>query len=249
MIVFGVCVGSDERYDTLALASIRRTVGIDAKVIQVRDAESIFEAYNEILDAAARIDGLTALVLLHDDVELQQVDLVDRLRAVLADPTVGVVGVVGARRVTSLAWWEGERVGRVSWNGLGAGPQLDEFGFEDCTVDAVDGMFMALSPWVVSNVRFDQDRYTGFNGYDVDFCFEVRTADRRVVVARIDLHHHDRRAVFPDRLGWLRADIRWRAKWGFIRGSSVPGRLAWLWLRARSTSVLRRMSGLVGASY
>lgn len=242
MIVFGVCVGSDERYSAFALQSVKRIADENTHVVEVRGARSIFAAYNEILDAAARVDGLEALVLLHEDVELRDPELLGRLKTLFADRSVGVVGVVGARDVRSLAWWEGERAGRVSWNGIpkGGGAQLDDFGFETCDVETIDGMFMALSPWVVANVRFDNERFSGFHGYDVDFCFEVRARERRVVVAPIDLHHHDRRTTFPDRLGWRRTDIRWRAKWGVIWAPSAPLRLALLSLSSKTASVRAR---------
>ena len=39
-----------------------------------------------------------------------QTDLCPRVRRALADPRVGAVGCLGARNVSSIAWWEGEVV-------------------------------------------------------------------------------------------------------------------------------------------
>ena len=54
-----------------------------------------------------RSPDLEALVLVHQDTEIVDADFCDRVRAALADDTVGVVGCVGAVGVRSIAWWEG----------------------------------------------------------------------------------------------------------------------------------------------
>jgi|tagenome__1003787_1003787.scaffolds.fasta_scaffold20950673_3 hypothetical protein len=244
MLAFGVCIGSDERFATIALPSIEAVSSkVRSCVITRRNMSSIYTAYNEILDEAAGLPDLEALVLMHDDVELRDSRLADRLKDAFAAPDVGLLGGIGARSVTSLAWWEGQRAGRASWNGPAgsAGPVIDDFGFENPRVDAVDGMLMALSPWVVDHVRFDAGRFTGFHGYDVDYCFEVRRRGKHVQVIPFDLHHHDRRAGFPDRLGWERTNIRWRAKWGFIPRWSIAPRLTWLQAQSKYSSVVNRL--------
>jgi glycosyl transferase family 2 len=244
MIAFGSCVGSDERFERYAQPGIELAGGADAVVLKRRRQDSIFSAYNAILEEAQQLPDLEALVLLHEDTELRDADLANRLRALFSDDSVGLGGAIGAEAVTSLAWWEAERRGRVSWNGPGPKrePQVDDFGAATREVDCIDGLLMVLSPWVVRNVRFDARTFRGFHGYDVDFSFTVRDAGRRVVVTDIPLHHHDTaHAGFSDRRGFLAANIKWRAKWGFDAGALVPARLALLAVRSKLASARMRL--------
>lgn len=49
-------------------------------------------------------------------------------------------------------------------------------------MEMVDGCILVLSPWAVANLRFDEERYSGFHGYDADICFEARSQGKRVVL-------------------------------------------------------------------
>jgi hypothetical protein len=243
VIVYGVCIGSDERFARLAEPGIFRAAGPDPVVLKRREQESIFAAYNSILDEARGLPNLEALVLLHDDNELQDPGLEGKLRELFSDPSIGVAGAIGASHVTSLAWWEAERHGRVSWNGLpGEGPRIDDFGADTVDVDCVDGFLLVLSPWVVRHLRFDDQTFHGFYGYAADFSFSVRRAGKRVVVSDFPLHHHDRAQMgFRDRRGFLEANVRWRAKWGFDSKMVVPARLAWIAVQSRAASARMRL--------
>ena len=207
MIAFGVCVSDEAQLQRWALPGIRRHGGDDAVLFTTRDAASIFRAYNEILDRAAVLDDLEALVLLHQDTEIADPQLLPKLRERLADPEVGVVGVVGARGITGLRWWEGETRGRV----VETRATLD-FGGADEPVDGVDGLLMALSPWVVRNLRFDERTYAGFHAYDLDLCFEGRRAGRRVIVAPLEVVHHTK-GGYGDEAAFERAAERFHRKW------------------------------------
>jgi GT2 family glycosyltransferase len=242
MIAFGVCVSSRERFDAFAKPGIIRCAGSEPLVIERHGQDSIYAAYNSILDAAASIRRLEALVLLHDDTEIRDPRLSALLRAAFADPSVGVVGAVGGRGVRRLAWWEADRYGGFSYAGMTAeeGPRVERYSSGTTWVDSVDGYFMALSPWVVRHVRFDARRFTGFHGYDVDFCFEVRARGRQVVVTDLDIHHHNHKlGYFPGRLEFRRNDIRWRAKWGFSSPAIAPLRLAGVALESKAASARR----------
>lgn len=236
MILFGVCVGSDERYRQYARAGIQRCVGEDATVLTRRGHKSIFEAYNSILVEAARRSDLEGLVLLHEDTELRDLALAQKLRDLFADRTIGVAGTIGARNVRSALWWFGELHGRASWNGPPGEtrPRVDDYGVETVDVDAVDGFFMALSPWAVRNVAFDAHTFGGFHLYDLDYCFAIRDRGRRVVVSDFAVHHHNRSDPHTFDLPYHRANLRWRVKWKISRFSSPVGlRVQLLALRVR----------------
>jgi GT2 family glycosyltransferase len=207
MIAFAVCVGSEEKYRALAQPGLRAACEADSLVAEVTTDTSIFTAYNEVLDALSAHDELEALVLMHEDVEIVDSDFCGKLRRRLEDPEVAVVGVVGALGVRSLAWWEGEGRGRcLETRGL------VDFGGGAHDVDSVDGLLMALSPWAVRNLRFDEERFSGFHGYDADICFQARAAGKRVVVEDVAVVHHTK-GGYGDLNAWRACDAAFRAKW------------------------------------
>jgi hypothetical protein len=215
MIAFAACIGSDEKFRTLAQPGLRMACEADSLVAEVTTDSSIFTAYNEVLEALAERDDLEALVLMHEDVEIVDSDFCGKLRRRLAEPDVAVVGVVGARAVTSLAWWEGEGRGRcLETRGL------VDFGGGCHDVDAVDGLLLALSPWAVRNLRFDEQRFSGFHGYDADICFQARAAGRRVVVDELAVVHHTK-GGYGDTAAYAACDAAFRAKWGLAPAAAL----------------------------
>jgi hypothetical protein len=235
LIAYGTCIGSEDRFARFAEPGIARAGGPDAVMLTRSEQDSIFSAYNSILDEARRLPDLEALVLLHDDLELRDPDFEGKVRELFADPSIGLAGVVGGSRVTSLSWWEREPHGRASWDGFpGEGPRVEDFGFETVDVDTVDGFFLVLSPWVVANLRFDERTFPGFVGYAADLSFTARRYGKRVIVADFPHHHH---AGPHDHRDFLLANARWRAKWGFDSKLLLPVRLGWIALRNRAKTI------------
>jgi GT2 family glycosyltransferase len=206
MIAFGVCVGSAERFRRVALRGLELAAEPDSLVMETSTEDSICEAYNEVLETLAGRHDLEALVLLHDDAEIVDPHFCAKLRRGLADGEPAVVGVIGARGVTSLRWWKNDGVGRVRET-----LRLIDFGGSG-QVDAVDGLLLALSPWAVRNLRFDTQRFRGFHGYDVDYCFQARAAGRRVVVENLEVIHHPQ-GGYKDEAAFAEADEAFRRKW------------------------------------
>ena len=185
MIAFASCVGSPEKFREYAQPGLRRVCEADSLVAEVTTESSIFAAYNEVLEAFAERADLEALVLLHEDLEIVDSDFCAKVRARLAEPDIAVLGVVGAREPSGLAWWEAETYGRcLETRGL------VDFGGGFHDVDVVDGLLMVLSPWAVRSIRFDSERFTGFHAYDLDFCLQARAAGRRVVVDELAVMHY-----------------------------------------------------------
>ncbi len=208
MFAFASVVASEEKFARCAAPGLQRVSEPDAVVAQYTDATSMTSAYNEILDAFAARDDLEALVLLHEDTEILDSEFCAKVRRRLAaDPEIAVIGVVGARGVRSLSWWEGEGAGRVAET-----RGLVDFGGGTDEVDTVDGLLLVLSPWAVRNLRFDDERFRGFHAYDADFCFSARAAGRKVVVDEIAVFHHTK-GGYGDEQEFRRSDEVWRAKW------------------------------------
>jgi hypothetical protein len=223
MIAFGTSITSPDAYRRFAEPGIRRAAEPDSVVFPFAAAGSIFRSYNLLLETAAAHDDLEALVLVHQDAEIVDSDFCDKVRRALRDPEVGVVGCVGAIGVRSIAWWEGS----VTWAsfihryGEHGGGDLPAFSWKademppysrTGEVDTVDGFVMALSPWVVQNVRFDES-LGQLHGYDFDFCLQVRAAGRKVVTADFRAVHNHSLDLVSNHDTWVEAHMRIAEKW------------------------------------
>ena len=111
-------------------------LGFEPEVLARAAAGSIYRSYNMVMDQAAELEGLEALVMLHQDAEVVDPDFCRKVRESLADPDVGVVGCVGAVGVRSIAWWDGA----VTWASFTH--RYSEFGggaFEDAAAHRLAG--------------------------------------------------------------------------------------------------------------
>ena len=224
MLLFGCAVTNEEVFRRIAEPSMRRAATGGDRVVY-RAGLSLQSAYNEMLDEAAGIDGLEGVVLIHQDVELADPSLASKLRARLSEPAVAVVGAIGARGVRSAAIFSGtEAFGRARLV-VGAVelwlPTAHPWGAHE--VDAVDGALLALSPWAVRELQFDERLAADFHGYDADICFQARARGRSVVVEELDIVHHHGGSFVLDRERWLRAMLRWARKWEPATVSSPRG--------------------------
>jgi len=223
MIAFSSAVTKPDVYRACAEPGIERAREADSVVHSPPAAGPISTAYNQLLDTAAELDDLEALVLVHQDAEIVDADLCATLRQALGDPDVGLIGCAGAVGVRSIAWWEGSVTlssfaNRYDEHGGGDLPGLS-WKWEDPPpyartgeVDTLDGFVLALSPWVVRNVRFDES-LSPFHGYDLDFCLQVRAAGRKVVTADFQAIHHRPLEMVPDLEEWIDAHVLVAEKW------------------------------------
>ncbi len=224
MIAFGSSITSEDVYARCAEPGIRRASEPDSAVLARPASGTIFASYNHVLDEAAELDDLEALVLLHQDAEIVDPRFCSKLREALADPDVGVVGCVGAIGVRNIDWWDGS----ITWASFShrypelGGGELPSLTWDDDDlppfgqlgeVDTVDGFVLALSPWVVRNVRFDESLGHSLHGYDFDFCLQVRAAGRKIATADFKLIHHHSLVLGSDLDQWARAHVSVAEKW------------------------------------
>lgn len=148
------------------------------------------------------------LVLLHDDLELVDPRGEEKLLDEVNAPNVALVGVAGGRDVRTLAWWNHETLGHqvIDTGVLDLGPRTGD-------VDSLEGSIIALSPWAITNLRFDE-RFTGFHGYD-EIGLAARRAGKRVVVANVTTHHHTQLGFtsVSSQEAWFAADRMFREKY------------------------------------
>ena len=202
VVAYGVCVGSWDRFNRYVLPHVT-----SSGVFALSGYNSIAAAYNTMLSACLSKD-LDALVLLHDDLEIIDPDAEAKFLAALAEPDVALVGIAGARGVSSLAWWNGQTVGHQQIE-----TQMINFNERAGDVDALEGSILVFSPWAIRYLRFDP--IPGFHGYDVDICRKAQRFGKRVVVADVDTFHHTVLGFKSkdSETDWLNADAYFRAKW------------------------------------
>lgn len=209
VIVFATCVGPAGRYTQVALPHLERLrAGGGVEVWTDADPASIAACYNRLLDRAARVDGLEALVLLHDDLEVRDPDALAKIRAEVAAPRAGVSGVIGGRGMTGMAWWVGE--GTLGSTSDRYGLPVGTLGPGVHEVDAVDGMLLVVAPEAVRRCRLAPA--PGFHGYDAELCFAARAAGLLVRTMLLDVHHRCQPPI-PDQAAFDRAHAAFVARW------------------------------------
>ncbi|HEY1273569.1 MAG TPA: glycosyltransferase [Thermoleophilaceae bacterium] len=223
MIAFGCSMTDPDLYALRAKAGVVRAMEPDSQVFAIQAAGPIFRSYNLLMQKAARIPDLEALVLVHQDAEIIDPRFCDKLREALADEEVAIVGCVGAVGAPGIAWWEGDVSGGSAvcrYGELGGGelPAV-AFGGEGTprdvrigSVDTVDGFMLGLSPWAVRSLEFDES--LGFlYGHDFDFCLQALASGRRVVTADLAVAHHHSLDLVTDNEPWIAAHVRTAEKW------------------------------------
>jgi hypothetical protein len=256
MIAFGCAISDSELYQRYAKPGIQLAVEHDGVVFAQASPGSVARIYNLILEQAAARDDLEALVLINEQAEILDPRFGEKLRRAFSDPDVAVVGCAGAIGVRSIAWWEGT----VTWassvyrdNELGGeefpslplseqncdGPHMGE-------VDVVDGVVMALSPWAVRELRFDESLGPRY-GYEYDFCLQARAAKRKVVTEDLRIAHYYPLAVIDDPDTWIEAHMRTAEKWDGRMPNGIVAEHDWK-LRARRAEAEAATARLLSAS-
>jgi hypothetical protein len=247
MIAFGTPIIDPEAYRRYAQPGIARAAEPESEVFAFAGVGSISRSCNLILDAAAALPDLEALVLVDQRAEIADAGLAAAVRMAFADPDVAVLGAIGARGVRGLAWWEGELTGgrvvqRYQQHG---GGELPAHGWTSAgpagEADAVDGRLLVLSPWAVRNVRFDESLSLG-HGFDVDYCLQVRAAGRRVRTADLRvIWHEDALDLVRDYDIWVEAHLQLARKWGGRLPGEAPPAGSWK-ARARRAEAEREVA-------
>jgi hypothetical protein len=218
MIAFGVSIAEPDPYLEYCKPGIDLAAEPDSSVLAFSSVGTYGRTYNLICEAAARRDDLEALVLVHPFTQLADPSLCDVIRRSFSDPEVAVAGCAGAAGVRSIAWWEGRvSVGDVTLRyGDHGGGELPAYPWLESEpppriVDTVDGCVLALSPWAVRNVRFDES--LPGHGHDLDYCLQARAAGRRVSTIDTRVIIHRSLALIEDWDLWQEAHMQVAAKW------------------------------------
>ena len=180
-VAFITCVNSEEWYSEcrIYLESLYIPDGFTAEYIPVRGASSMCSGYAQ---AQAQSDAKYK-VYLHQDTLIVNKDYVADLLKLFADPTIGLVGVIGCRCLPRTGvWWDGMRTyGRVL-HACEPESVVDSHCMEPDgpyqEVEAVDGLILATQ----YDVPWRADLFTGWHLYDTSMCKEMQRRGCRVVV-------------------------------------------------------------------
>jgi hypothetical protein len=207
MIFYGVCIGSEDKYFQFARLGLKQ-LGALSRTIESRDNPSIFIAYNRILQQVRRLRDVTGLVLLHEDLEIRDLNFEKKLLHVLKDPSVAIAGPIGGRGPRGAQWWDAREL-----HGRMPDPfYRNDFGGGQHDVDILDGCLLALNRWALETLEFDEERFNGFHIYDADICMQAKAANRRVVTFEFEAFHHTK-GGYGDASSHARQEAEFLRKW------------------------------------
>ena len=180
-IAFITCVNNEENYQEalLYMKHLFLPQGMGAEFIAIRGAKSMCQGYNQ----GQQQTNAQYKVYVHQDVLLVNKYLVWDLLKIFASPTVGAVGVMGARSLpASGIWWDGMRIyGKVLHACEAESCMLTdsmEPPEEGMEVEAVDGLMIATQ----KDIPWREDLFTGWHFYDVSMCKELQRLGYQVLV-------------------------------------------------------------------
>ncbi|HTS22022.1 MAG TPA: glycosyltransferase [Casimicrobiaceae bacterium] len=187
-----VCSIDNAKLDAVSANYRRLLDGHSHEIVAIRDARSLAEGYNR---GIARACG-KYLILSHDDIEILTPDFARRVAAHLE--SFDVIGIAGTTRVVGGAWFLAGhpydyqlvvsptgRAGRFVIIVRGSGPLVVP------SVQAIDGVFMAMRAEVAREVQFDPVTFDHFHLYDIDFSFRAYLRGYRLAVCRDIFLFHD----------------------------------------------------------
>ena len=239
MIVFASAITDPPLYERCAAPGIEPVAEPDSVVSPTRRPARSSARYNLILDMAAEREDLEALVLVHQDAEIDDPDFcAEAARRRSRIPTSGVVGCVGAIGVRNIAWWEGSvtwasfvhRYGELGGGEL-AGVLLERR--HDAARLRPHGRgghrrrlrARASRPGSCATCA-STSRSAQLHGYDLDFCLQVREAGKKVVTADFKVIHHHSLDLLNNPDTWIQAHMQRGGEVGGPHARHRPGSAA-----------------------
>lgn len=144
-------------------------------VIRINNKEPIYKHYNTVLEMA-REELYDAVVLCHDDIDIQDSNWKDKVKRGLEE--YDIIGLAGAKAIhmrKPVLWHlmsEPE-----SWSGAVAHPHSEggtfvtAFGPAPRRCLLLDGLFLAINvKKLTDDIVFDEQNPAPFHFYDLDFC-------------------------------------------------------------------------------
>lgn len=197
--------------------NIERTIGeIVYELIPINNpgAYGICEAYNR----GAAQAKYPILCFVHEDVLFRTLSWGAILVKHFDNPEVGVLGIAGSAYKSRVPSTWSVFKPYVAYNLIqhlknGEVEQQQHSPISKVNryqVVSLDGVFMATKKHVWNQYPFDEDGFTGFHGYDMDFSMQVAQRFKNYVVFDILIEHFS--SGNPDK-GWLKSAMYFSRKW------------------------------------
>lgn len=147
----------------------------EVEVLTIVGADSMAAGYNE----GMKCSNARYKIYIHQDTFIRETFFLFKILEIFnSDPSIGVIGMVGAPKLPEDAvMWNGKRCGnlyKVDHNEI----ELVEEKWQE--VDVVDGLLMATREDFV----WREDILSGWDFYDVSQCLEFKRAGYKVVVPK-----------------------------------------------------------------
>lgn len=163
--------------------NLKETIGVDFELIVVDNSHnnySIFSAYNEGLKSAKG----DLICFMHEDILFHTTNWGRELeKYFIKYPKTGMVGVAGTHYLPKMpaAWWDTEiRSGQLIQGSIFKGEYrvISEDSWlmykrEPTIVVSVDGLWMCFKRGLFDLIRWDDNLFSGFHGYDTDISLQV----------------------------------------------------------------------------
>jgi glycosyltransferase involved in cell wall biosynthesis len=180
--------------------NIDETIGVLYEILAVENGngeKGICEVYNTA-GARAKYD---VLCFMHEDIILHTPDWGKKVVEIMSEPKIGLLGIAGStyKSLTPGGWaCLGLNASRLKIN------VLQRYRFEDkqtthllynanneslARVAAVDGVFMCTRKSVFQEFHFDDQLFTYFHGYDLDYSLQVGLRYQVCVTYEVLIEH------------------------------------------------------------
>lgn len=219
MVSIIICSRDEKKLEEVT-QSVVATIGTDYEIIAIDNSKgkySIFQAYNR---GVGRSRG-DILCFMHEDIKFKTTNWGRKVEAIFQDtPDLGLVGVAGSSykpRVPS-HWSFPDSINKTRYNNIiqhyAKGEivhHLNNPRHEVLSkVAAVDGVWFCTKREIFDKVSFDEETFSNFHGYDVDFSLTVGQYYKVAVTFEVLIEH-----LSPGSFNkiWLTETLKLHAKW------------------------------------
>lgn len=182
-VAFIISVLDENQFKTCVsyINDLEIPLGIEVDLISIRETNSISHGYNIGLN---QTDAKYKVYMHSNTYIINKYFIKDILDIFTKNEQVGLIGVVGAKRLPANGLWRDDvgKVGEVNIlrNGVNEYCKFNNIIEKYEIVDAVDGLIMATQ----FDIRWKEEIFDGMYFYDISECIEFKKKGLQVVVPR-----------------------------------------------------------------
>lgn len=218
MISIIICSADPSRLTQLK-KNIEETIGVPFELIGIDNSvhrHGICKVYNE----GGKKAKFPFLCFMHEDISFETRNWGAIACAYLENDAIGLIGIAGGDTKSLLpsSWSvpfasnEINIIQHYKFNKSEPKHIIETAGNGESLKEVVvlDGVWLCTRREVFRQFRFDEETFTGFHGYDIDYSLQVGTRYKLAVTFDISLHHYS--DGNPSR-GWISSAVSLSRKW------------------------------------